>query len=341
LLEIEKQIFEKNILKTVAEFIFIALAIYLVKDLFNLLIFTFLFSYLIYNLQKFIVNKTNLNKTVVTILLYIIIIGLIGFFVCKYVPEIIKEVQIIFEEVSKFNVSDRWTEYMDFLTKQIDISKSYDTLMNALVTAGKSVVQGSLNVFISLILSMFFVLDKEKITKFLCKFKASKISRIYNHFEHFGISFLNSFGKVLQAQFLIALTNSILSTIALWFMGFPQLIGLGFMIFVLSFIPVVGVIISLIPLSLIAFNIGGVIKLISVIVMIVLLHCLESYILNPKLMSDKTSLPIFFIFIILIIGEHFMGVWGLLLGIPLFIFSLDILDVKVSDDCTKTKYLGE
>ena len=37
------------------------------------------------------------------------------------------------------------------------------------------------------------------------------------------------------------------------------------------------------------------------------------------------KLPIFFTFLILIVSEHLMGVWGLLLGIPLFIFVLDVI----------------
>lgn len=336
-MEVKKDEFWKNIIRTVTEFIFIAVIIYLMKDLFNLFIFTFLFSYIIYNLQRYIVNKTHLPRTLVTIVLYVIILGLIVFFAYKYIPEIINEIQIIYEEISKINIPDNWKEYIDILTKQIDISKSYDTFMNTLIITGKSLVQGSLNLFISLILSMLFILDIERIKKFISKFKTSKVSKLYNHLEYFGTNFLNSFGKVIQAQFLIAVVNSILSTIALWIMGFPQLIGLGFMIFVLSFIPVAGVIISLIPLCLIAFNVGGVIKIISVIIMIALLHSLESYILNPKLMSDKTSLPVFFIFLILIIGKQFMGTWGLLLGIPLVIFILDILEVKVSDDSVKLK----
>ncbi|OCA96694.1 AI-2E family transporter [Clostridium beijerinckii] len=336
-MEIKKEEFWKNVIRTVIEFMLIAAIVYLIKDLFNLFIFIFLFSYLLYNLQKYIVNKTRLPRTLVTIILYVIILGLIVFFAYKYIPEIIKEVQIIYQEIVKINVPDNWKEYIDVLTKQIDISKSYETLMNTLIITGKGLLQGSLNIFISLILSMLFVLDIERIKKFIKKFKLSKASRLYNHLEYFGVNFLSSFGKVIQAQFLIALVNSILSTIALWIMGFPQLIGLGFMIFVLSLIPVAGVIISLIPLCLIAFNVGGVIKIISVIVMIALLHSLESYILNPKLMSDKTSLPVFFIFIILIIGKQFMGTWGLLLGIPLVIFILDILEVKVSDDSINLK----
>ncbi|ADL52847.1 protein of unknown function UPF0118 [Clostridium cellulovorans 743B] len=303
----------------------------------NLVIFTFIFSYLMYNLQKHIASKLHLPRTVVIIVLYVVIIGLMGFIIFRYTPEIIEEVQIIYGEISKIEIPDSWSEYIEFLTKQINISKSYETFMNTVVITGKALLKGSLNLLISLILSMLFVLDIERVKKFLYKFKASKVSRIYNRLEYFGTNFINSFGKVIQAQFLIALVNSILSIIALWIMGFPQLIGLGFMIFVLSFIPVAGVIISLIPLSLIAFKIGGVTKLISVIIMIALLHSFESYVLNPKLISDKTSLPIFFIFAILILGKEFMGMWGLLLGIPLFIFILDILDVKIVEDSKKIK----
>lgn len=31
---------------------------------------------------------------------------------------------------------------------------------------------------------------------------------------------------------------------------------------------------------------------------------------------------------ILIFSEHFLGIWGLIIGIPIFIFLLDVLDVN-------------
>ena len=45
-------------------------------------------------------------------------------------------------------------------------------------------------------------------------------------------------------------------------------------------------------------------------------------------MSAKTNLPIFYTFMILIFSEHFLGIWGLIIGIPIFIFFLDVLDVN-------------
>ena len=106
------------------------------------------------------------------------------------------------------------------------------------------------------------------------------------------------------------------------------------MIFLLGLIPVAGVIISLFPLCMIAYNIGGIMYVVYILVIVTVIHALESYVLNPKFMSQKTNLPIFYTFMVLIFSEHFLGVWGLIIGIPIFIFLLDVLDVT-SDEMEK------
>lgn len=132
---------------------------------------------------------------------------------------------------------------------------------------------------------------------------------------------------MIEAQFIIAFINCLLSVIALSIMGFQQIFGLAIMIFFLGLIPVAGVIISLVPLCLIAYTIGGFIKVVYVIIAIAIIHAIEAYILNPKLMSSKTDLPVFYTFVVLLFSEHFFGVWGLIIGIPVFVFLLDVLEV--------------
>ena len=39
---------------------------------------------------------------------------------------------------------------------------------------------------------------------------------------------------------------------------------------------------------------------------------------------------------ILIFSEHFLGIWGLIIGIPIFIFLLDVLDIN-NEDAIKNK----
>ena len=77
------------------------------------------------------------------------------------------------------------------------------------------------------------------------------------------------------------------------------------------------------------------IHVIYVWVMIAVVHAIEAYILNPKIMSAKTHLPVFYTFIVLIFGQHFFGVWGLILGIPIFVFLLDVLGVNTIEPVKK------
>jgi predicted PurR-regulated permease PerM len=50
-----------------------------------------------------------------------------------------------------------------------------------------------------------------------------------------------------------------------------------------------------------------------IIILIFIIHFIEAYILNPKIVSSFLELPMSLTFIILIIGEHFFGIAGLLI----------------------------
>ncbi|MCQ2569630.1 MAG: AI-2E family transporter, partial [Limosilactobacillus sp.] len=86
--------------------------------------------------------------------------------------------------------------------------------------------------------------------------------------------------------------------------------------------------ISLVPLCMVGYNTGGMRYIIYLLIMIAVIHAIEAYVLNPKFMASRTELPIFYTFVVLLVGEHFFGVWGLLVGVPIFTFFLDILGIK-------------
>ena len=187
-----------------------------------------------------------------------------------------------------------------------------------------------LQVLLALLMSLFFLLEKPRLIVFTKKFRKSKIAPVYSEIEFFAKKFVGTFGKVIEAQLIIAVVNCILTTISLWILDFPQLGGLSIMIFILGLIPVAGVIISIIPLAIIAYSIGGLMTVLYVGIAILIIHGIEAYILNPNLMSSKTNLPVFYTFLVLIFSEHFFGVWGLIVGIPVFVFLLDVLEVTES-----------
>ena len=84
-------------------------------------------------------------------------------------------------------------------------------------------------------------------------------------------------------------------------------------------------IISSIPIALIVYNIAGFIGVVYVISMVLIIHAIEAYILNPRFISQEVELPVSLTFLILLIGEHLFGPIGLIVSVPLFYIFMEIL----------------
>ncbi len=329
-------IINNTLVKKILSIVLLFLFMYFFRGMLNQLLLIFIVTFIFGQLQKFIYDKVKtrmrISRKLITIFMYIIIVLFFTISGIVYIPKVTQQLFDIINLISTFDLSQVQSKFdmnlMNIIPEdQIDayIRLAESHLLGFVATAGTF----SINLLMSFLISFLFLLEKDEIVAFFRHMEQSKISFLYEYFTFYGKKFLNSFGKVIELQIVIACINSFLSVLALTIMGFPQTLGLGAMIFILGLIPVAGVIISMIPLTIIAFNIGGSIKIIEVIVMIVVLHSLETYVLNPKLMSAKTKIPVFLVFLILMVSEHYIGVWGLLFGIPLFMFFLDILDIKV------------
>ncbi|MDR1571584.1 MAG: AI-2E family transporter [Clostridiales Family XIII bacterium] len=302
----------------------------------DLVLLTFVMMFIFYNLLVSVhrLTKDRLRKRVpdgaILLVLYIVIFALLSAASGYFAPKLVTQITEIAEIFRNFDF-DNVRESLD--PAVADIFSSFD--LDPYISGAGSMLLSwlgrfgsfSINILLAILLSFMLLLEKGKLAKFGEVLGRSRISFLYRYTMNFGGNFVRSFATVMKVQVQIALINCILSIILLSILGFPQVLGLGIMIFTLGLIPVAGVIISLLPLSIVAFNTGGIPKVIAVIIMIVVIHGIEAYILNPKLMSNKTSLPVSFVFIILVVAEHYLGVWGLLIGVPLFIFLLNIFEV--------------
>jgi predicted PurR-regulated permease PerM len=301
----------------------------------NVILLTFIFTFLMDRLEKMVSRFIRINRKITVILLYTIVVGLLLYGIVRYLPIIVAEITQLVKQITEFYMRPQHNVILNYLVdvlKEKQISSYLQQGFTFLLKYFTDISQIVFQVLIAVILSLFFLLEKERLIQFTRKFKHSKLSMFYDEIEFFGRKFVRTFGKVIEAQVVIAIVNTILSITGLWIMGFPQLFGLAIMILFLGFIPVAGMIISLIPLSIIAYSIGGYIKIFYVLIMIAVVHAVETYLLNPKLMSSKTNLPVFYTFMVLIFSEQFFGVWGLILGIPIFVFLLDVLEVTDSSN---------
>lgn len=314
----------------------ICILLYFMRDMLNLVLLVFLFTFIMNSLQSHITAWLNrffkVPYHVVVILLYLGVVGLVTLGIVMYSPKIVSQIRQLSDYLIKIagnppgnnTVSQYIADALKQMNFQSYLQHGFDYIL--------IISNWGTTFLMALILSLFFILEKNRIVKFTSKLRHSKIGWLYQEMEYFGRKFVRSFGKVIEAQFMIALFNTAFTVVGLSLLGFPYLFALGIMVFVLSLIPVAGVMISLVPLGIIGYTLDGILMVIYVIVMITVLHFIEGYFLNPKLMSSKTNLPVFYTFVILLFSEHYLGVWGFIIGIPIFIFILDILDVSVLDE---------
>ncbi|WP_392391402.1 AI-2E family transporter [Neobacillus jeddahensis] len=327
------KLFKSSGFKRISIFVFIALILYAMKSMINLILLTFIFTFLMNRLVQFLESKIPLNRKFLVIVSYACIVGLFSYGLVMYLPMIVEEITALIKQLTTFYTSKHDNMVLNYVVRRIEeikISSYLEQGFTFLIKYFTDISKITLQVLLALLLSLFCLLEKPRLIEFTKKFRTSKISSIYVEVEFFAKKFVGTFGKVIEAQLIIAVVNCALTTIFLWLLDFPQLGGLSIMIFVLGLIPVAGVIISLIPLVIIAYSIGGMIKVLYVGIAVAIIHGIEAYILNPNLMSSKTNLPVFYTFIVLIFSEHFFGVWGLIIGIPVFVFLLDVLEVTDS-----------
>ena len=277
-----------------------------------------------------------LPSLLVVLATYVVLIAAVYFAVTKYLPLLITQIVKMVNSVLKFYQSQDGS----WLIKQLNHYISAKTVtaqvkhgINLAFSTLTSLTKMAVTFFMSFILSFFYTIELKQMYSFSRLFLTSELfSWLFEDIYYFGKKFVNTFGVVLEAQFFIALCNTALTTICLMFMHMPQILALALMVFIFSLVPVAGVIISLIPLSMVGYSVGGIRDVIYIIIMIIAIHALESYVLNPKFMSSRTELPIFYTFVVLMVSEKLFGTWGLIVGVPIFTFLLDIMGVKSIGD---------
>lgn len=311
--------------------------LYLVRGMLSAILLTFIFTYIVVHWVRFVQRWIpRLPSLLVALATYVVLIAAVYFAVTKYLPLLITQIVKMVNSVLKFYQSQDGS----WLIKQLNHYISAKTVtaqvkngINLAFSTLTSLTKMAVTFFMSFILSFFYTIELKQMYSFSRLFLTSELfSWLFEDIYYFGKKFVNTFGVVLEAQFFIALCNTALTTICLMFMHMPQILALALMVFIFSLVPVAGVIISLIPLSMVGYSVGGIRDVIYIIIMIIAIHALESYVLNPKFMSSRTELPIFYTFVVLMVSEKLFGTWGLIVGVPIFTFLLDIMGVKSIGD---------
>jgi len=186
------------------------------------------------------------------------------------------------------------------------------------------VARGTLNFLLAILLSLLIVLDYDNIKRELLQWRESPVGRFFHEAAASVVAFSESVGTAFQCQMIVAAINACITCVGLFLLDIQPLLLLTTVVFLLGLIPVLGVFISSIPIILIAFNDAGISRALAALVMIIIVHLLEAYVLNPRIYAARFHLNPVIVLIILLAAERLFGAWGMLLGIPITHYVLNV-----------------
>ena len=186
---------------------------------------------------------------------------------------------------------------------------------------------------LALLFSFLILNDLKRIKGGIGRLRDSRVGDFYDEAAQPIVRLGVLVGRAIEAQAAIAVINTVLTLIGLLLLGIPLVAMLSVIVFVCSFVPVLGVFISTAPILLVALNAGGPALALAALVMIVVIHAIEAYGLNPLVYGRHLKLNPVLTLIILFIAYHAFGLWGMLLGVPVARYIIhDVLGVPFRDE---------
>src|SRR5690348_8244859 len=76
--------------------------LYLLRDMLNLILLTFIFTFLMDQLVKLVSKWVPINRKLLVVILYAVIIGLLSWAIVNYLPMVIKEIKALIRQLSAF-----------------------------------------------------------------------------------------------------------------------------------------------------------------------------------------------------------------------------------------------
>jgi predicted PurR-regulated permease PerM len=246
-------------------------------------------------------------------------------------------------EVREFFESNPWGMRLRAMVEQ-----HQETLVEGLqvagsraLAAGAGVARGAAGLLSWAVFPVYFIFflmaDTEKSKKLdtFLPFLKPETRKDVVYLVHQFIDIIVSF---FRGQLLIALLQGVLYAIGFSLVGLRYGFVLGLMLGLMNIIPYLGSIIGLgIGLPLAYFQDGGGPLLAGLVLLVfTVVQLIESYLLTPRIMGDRTGLhPVAIIVAIFFWGSALNGIMGMILAIPLTAF------LVVFWRLAREKYIGE
>lgn len=279
-----------------------------------------------------------IRKGLSILLSYIIVLGLIITVLFYIIPQIIDSLT----QITSF-INSAQSGYNQFMDKVLElesthpewdlsgindameeipdkiiniITKAIPTIIPTIYNTSMSLISGFLNVIIAIIVSVYMLIDKNRLI-----FNAKRV--IYAIFSqktgdkllHTGSECNRIFSSFIIGKLIDSLIIGILCFIAMSILKLPYALIISVIVGVTNMIPYFGPFIGAVPGILLLLFVSFKYALIFT-VLIIVLQQFDGLYLGPKILGESTGLRPLWIIFAITVGGSIAGVLGMFLGVP-------------------------
>lgn len=182
-----------------------------------------------------------------------------------------------------------------------------------LLSGATSIISTTLQIFLILLVSAYFLYDYPRITANFKRFVPVRWRLLY---EDLTQKMDTAVGSYLRGQLLITLVIGVLIYVGLEIINVPLALAISFLAAIFNMVPYLGPIIGLVPAVLLGFTVSPLTALLAVVVFVVA-NQLEGNVLAPYILAKSTNLHSVTVLIAILIGAGLLGLLGALLAVPI------------------------
>lgn len=240
------------------------------------------------------------------------------------------------ELLLKLNVSNNViNDIMETLSNLGDSAKEYvlsnsGKIIETTFGIASNVLNAFVNVFIGIVFAIYFLVDKEKISRqFSNIMKAYLPSKSCKKIEDIAELSNRVFANFVSGQCLEAIIIGVLCFFGMIILRLPYAGAISVLVGFTALIPVFGAFIGTIIGAFLIFMVNPLQSVIFVIFIIVLQQ-LEGNLIYPHVVGKSVGLPGIWVLVAVTIGASINGVLGMLLSVPLASILYSILKTDVN-----------
>lgn len=222
-------------------------------------------------------------------------------------------------------IKDKMTELSNIDVRQflsINNEKIIEYVKNII-----NIFSGIFDIFVSIIVSVYILLQRSSIVRFLRRFARAIFKK--NTYEAVNKYFTKAnevFFTFISSQLLDAVIVGILTTVAMLIIKVKYAPLIGFTIGLFNMIPYIGAIVAVAIGVLITFITGGFGKALAMAIVVTILQQIDANIINPKIIGDSLEIsPLLVIFSVTVGGAYF-GILGMFLAVPIAVVIRSVLN---------------